>query len=191
MWAIAGDKPVMSLKLFSSPEEPGFNGREALSKGIDRFYNSMKSVTELTTMLVQEYDRRPRKTGSLPRLCVVAFPIILVEGQLFEAYFCEEDSTTKIREAQQIRCHWRGSPSWTHHATIDIVTLAAFDEFRTTRAAEAIWLVKRMTEAHEQVKACIKAASFDPLNFQPNPRGMLGIPPLLRETILKAPMAPS
>jgi hypothetical protein len=185
MWAIAGDQLVREMKLFSSPPEPGFNGREAFSKNNDRFYNSMKSVTDLTMAIVKEYDGRPRESGSLPHACVVAFPVILIEGQLFEAYFCDEDNSMKIREAQQVRCHWRGSPSWSFHATIDLVTLGAFDEFCATRSEETMQLLNRLLRAHEQVKLCIEKSSLDPLDVQPGGRGIVGVPQLLMEVITK------
>lgn len=140
----------------------------------------MKSVSDLTIGLVKEYDQRPpRKKGSLPRSCVVGFPIILVEGQLFEAYFSESDNSVQIREAQHIRCHWRGSPAWIFHATIDVVTLDAFDEFCATRFEETKRLLKQMMRAHDQVKACIKAGSSEPLEVQSSPRGIVGFPPVL------------
>jgi hypothetical protein len=87
-WAIAGDQLITEMNLFSSPIAPGFNGRQAFSnKGNDHFYDSMKSVTDKSTALVTEYDRSKRKSGSLPRTCVVAFPIILVDGKIFGSLF--------------------------------------------------------------------------------------------------------
>lgn len=185
MWAIAGDEMIKTMELFSSPRKPGFNGRQALSKGEDRFYNSMKSITDLSTLLVKEYDRQPRKRGTLPHVCVIAFPVILLDGQLFEAYFCDEDQETKIREVQHVRCHWRGSPTWRFHATIDIVTLDFFADFCDSRTEDTARLLRRVEEAHRQVETCFKDHSLDALTVESGSRGIVGLPPLLREALPK------
>lgn len=75
MWAIAGDEMIGNMELFRSPDKPGFGGREAFTKGNDRFYNTMKSITDIAFLLARQYDLAPRKKGEIPNSCVIAFPV--------------------------------------------------------------------------------------------------------------------
>jgi hypothetical protein len=106
--------------------------------------------------------------------------------RFLEAYFSSENNTTRVREARHVRCHWRGSPTWNFHATIDIVTLDAFTEFCTTRADEVSKLLQRLIRAHAQVVQCFKNASLDPLEVKGGARGVTGTPGLLREALTPA-----
>jgi hypothetical protein len=160
LWALAGDKRVMNTSLFVSPERPGFNGRQAFSKGEDRFYSAMKSITHLSSLLVDRYDEYPRIHGQVPRCCVFALPIILVDGRLFEAFYSEASQSTELSEVTSVRCHWRGAPNWDHHATVDIVTLAHFETFMRIRSEETKLLLEQCLKTHQEIEQCFKEKSL-------------------------------
>lgn len=185
MWAKAGDGDLRSMGLFNSPERPGFNGREALGGSQDRFYNAMRSVTDLTTNLVEQYDSENTPKGEIPKNCVVAFPIILLDGLLFEAYFCKEHQKTMIEQVKHVRCHWRGSSARQLHSTIDIVTLDHFAVFARSRFDESKKLLRILVAGRSQVRDCFERKSLDPLHIKKGARGFLGIPPILRKAVQK------
>lgn len=183
LWAIAGDESLHDMDMFSTPDRPGFNGRQAFSKGNDHFYSAMKSVTTLSSLLMQEYEHVRRPTGKLPRNAFIAFPVIVVDGQLFEAYYDPTDNDIRLESVDRIRCHWRGAPSWQHHATIDIVTLSNLEDFAAKRAEETKDLLLRMEQTRSQIAECFKARSLDPLEVPRAARGIVGLPRLLREVL--------
>lgn len=59
LWALAGDKSLHNMDLFSTPDRPGFNGRQAFSKGKDYFYSAMKCNY---SRLFSDAKIRPRGT---------------------------------------------------------------------------------------------------------------------------------
>lgn len=183
LWAIAGDKSLHNMDLFSTPDRPGFNGRQAFSKGKDYFYSAMRSVTTLAFLAMREYDRVERPKGKMPRSAVVAFPVIVVDGQLFEAFYDVDEADVRLEAVKHVRCHWRGSPSWKHHATVDIVTLDHLEEFVANRTNELDSLLSKMKNTRNQIAECFKQRTLDPLTVPRAARGILGLPRLLREAL--------
>lgn len=183
LWAIAGDESLHDMDMFSTPDRPGFNGRQAFSSGKDRFYSAMKSVTTLSALWMRKYEDLKRPRGELPRAAFVAFPVIVVDGQLFEAYNDPNDNDIRLESVDRIRCHWRGAPSWQHHATIDIVTLNNLEAFAEKRAEETKGLLLKMEKTRSQISECFKTRSLDPLEVPSAARGIVGLPRLLREII--------
>lgn len=184
LWALAGDESLHKMSLFATPDRPGFNGRQAFSKGNDHFYNAMKSVTTLASFAMREYDyyeNRPK--GRLPENAVVAFPAIVVDGQLFEAFYNSDSDNIEIEPANHVRCHWRGAPEWRLNATIDVVSLSHLDEFIAGRAEEVDTLLLKMETCRNQIAQCFEQHTLEPLHVARGSRGIVGLPPLLREAL--------
>jgi hypothetical protein len=130
------------LDLFSTPDRPGFSGRQAFSRGNDLFYSAMQSIVDVSTLLMAQHDEPPRPVGTVPRDAVIAFPMIVVDGQIFEAFFDEGSQDMQVEARKRVRCHWRGARSWHVHATIDVVSLDHLDDFLKTRTQEVITVRK-------------------------------------------------
>jgi hypothetical protein len=86
IWMIAGDEQLHGLQIFSTPEQGGFGGRQAFSKGNDAFYSAVQSVVENCKAYADEYDIR-QKEGAVPRIGVFTFPVVLVEAELIRACY--------------------------------------------------------------------------------------------------------
>ncbi len=183
LWALSGDKMLQKMDLFSTPERPGFNGRQAFSQGNDHFYSAMKSVTTLASLAMREYDHKNRPKGKMPQNAVVAFPVIIVDGQLFEAFYNSDADDVSITPIEHVRCHWRGAPSWGPHATIDIVSLSHLDDFVAKRAEELDRLIPKMENARNEIAQCFDQRTLEPLTVPRAARGIVGLPPLLREAL--------
>lgn len=181
LWALAGDESLHKMDLFSTPERPGFNGRQAFSKGNDHFYSAMKSVTSLASLAMREYDDKNRPKGKMPRNAVVAFPVIVVDGQLFEAFYNADEDAVRIEPVERVRCHWRGAPSWDFHATIDIVSICYLDDFVAKRVGELNSLIPKMENTRNEIAQCFDQRTLAPLTIPRAARGMVGLPWLLRE----------
>jgi hypothetical protein len=179
---MAGLEDLHSLSLFATPARPGFNGRQALVKeNNDVFYSAMKSVTSLATALVKEYDRPGRQPGSLPIAGAVAFPLVVIEGRLFEAWFDEGSRQMRLEERQQLRLHWRGAPSWSWHATVDVIVADHLEAFAQQRAAEVDCLLSHVSQTTGRIARCFESRSLKHLQPAHGPRGIVGLPPLLAE----------
>lgn len=183
IWTIAGDEKLHQLDFFSSPARPGFSGRQAFSKGNDHFYSALKSVTSLSSLLMEQYDRRERTKGKLPEIAALAFPVVVVDGELYEAFFDDQVGDVQVKSAKRVRCHWRGAPSWKFHASIDIVSFDYLDTFMKVRSREIDQLFERLEGATAQIAHCFDQRSLAELKLAPGPRGIVGLPPLLRELI--------
>jgi len=181
LWANAGLRDLHDMSLFSTPASPGFSGRQAFTEYQDNdvFYRTMQSVTSLATKLVQQYDEPPRKNDAMPKYGAVAFPLVAIDGHLFEVWFDETTSDVQAVERKHLRLHWRGSPSWRWHATVDIVVADHLDVLLRQRAAEVDQLLVQMARTRDRIARCHESASLDELNVKNGPRGMLGLPPLL------------
>lgn len=183
LWKEAGLEELQSLAMFSTPKRAGFNGRQAFSRaGSDHFYNSMKSIVSSAKYMMDEYDQ-PRKREVLPDVAVVAFPLIVVDGQLFEAYLDNEKDgfELEIEQRTHIRCHWRGSREWPLHATVDVVTFDHLGAFLTGHAQQMHQLLDIMERSLDEIIKCVEAGSIQTANITRAPRGVTGIHWLFRE----------
>ena len=181
LWKEAGLKSLHNLDIFATPTRSGFNGRQAFSKGKDYFYDAMRSVVALSTLEVQSYDEGARPKGIMPRNAAVAFPVIVVDGKLFEAYFDSETQEVALNESDHIRCHWRGSSDWPLHATVDIITADYVEEFALQRHEDVKVLLSEMNRSREEINDCFRSKSLDSLKLTRGPRGMVGLHPLIGE----------
>jgi hypothetical protein len=136
VWILAGDPKVAALGMFECPSRPGFSGRQAFTKGNDLFYAAVQSVVSKARSLVDEYDMHSSPREILPEWCVLAFPVVVVDGGLFEGYMDWGTGEIAVEPAKQLRVHWRGSEAWEHRATVDIVTADHAGEYARIRARD-------------------------------------------------------
>jgi hypothetical protein len=180
LWSLAGDKAFHSLNTFSTPETPGFNGRQVFSKSNDVFYSAMQSVASAANSLAKEYNRSNRSLQDTLHAAVIIFPVIVLDGLLYKVSFNETNGQIELESADQIRIHWRGAEtSKFPFTTIDIVTSDKLDAFAKQRGEEAHFMLQHMTKTLEIFQECVKQNSLAPLSIQRAPRGMVGLPPFL------------
>lgn len=180
LWADAGNPELEALSLFATPEVPGFGGRQAFSKGHDVFYGAMSSIVSAAHSKIAQYKEEKSATFLLPRIAVVAFPLIVVDGKLFKAAYDADEGEVTIAETKSVRFHWRGSAAWPHHASVDIVTLEHANEFVEQRRKDVEILIRAMRAKHEELIECYKSRSMTPLKITDGPRGIIGRPQLLQ-----------
>lgn len=182
LWSLAGDKLLQSLDVFSTPKCTGFNGRQAFTKSNDVFYNAMQSVTSAANALASEYDKGNRNPNDTIKWAVVNFPIIVLDGKLFEAIFDTQSGQILLKASDKVRIHWRGSEtSGFPFTTIDIVTTDKLSDFVEARGKETPVMFERMVGCLKQLQDCVEKRSLEPLTISRGPRGVLGLPPLLAE----------
>ena len=180
IWLIAGDEELHGLQLFSTPEEGGFGGRQAFSKGNDLFYSAVQAAIGNCKAYADEYDL-PRKENAIPRFGVVAFPVVLIEGELIRAYYDVDADNVMLEPVPYVRCHWKGSPRWKYFASVDVVSMKAFPIFAEKRAQECELLLDKMAEPFRQILKFSESQNPADLIVSRGARGTVGLPRLIHD----------
>lgn len=181
IWLRAGSSVLKELDTFETPSRGGFSGRQAFSKGVDNFYSAVQSVVANTTAYTASYDRNPRKANKMPEACVLAFPVVVVESELFEAYFDETLEKIKLVPKNHVRCHWTGSVAWGFHAAVDIVALKHLDAFLEKRSFELNAIRSELMISIDMIQEFRQSGDVKSLEVTDGPRGFRGLPALLGE----------
>jgi hypothetical protein len=176
----AGNEVLGGLDLFSSPSNPSFGGRKALSN-TDVFYNSLRSVTGAARGLVWGYDPLPARGKKFPKYGVVAFPVILIDGLLYEAAFEADSDKLSLNEVAQARLHWRGSPDSRLLTTVDVVTKAGLPAFVAKRAEDTKKVLDELARRCAQLQDWANTGEFDETTVNRASTGISGTPSLLGE----------
>jgi hypothetical protein len=178
LWMIANSKEVQNLSIFHTPVRPGFNGRQAFSGQGDLVYSTLQSVMSACYSEKQFYDAHKTTLLSKVGFAVIILPIIIIDGELFEA-FSNDEGEIEIEERRMMRLHWKGAEAWDFHSTIDVVTINHLPEYAKTLLNDTLALAQKASEAHSLIIECAKAGGLSPLYNIPG-FDKRNIPPLLR-----------
>jgi hypothetical protein len=179
LWLIAGEKTLHSTSTFSTPSTPGFGGRQVFTKDNDAFYTAIQSVIAKAKSEADDFGLPALPPKKLPRDGCVFLPVIVIEGELFEATYDEVTQTVVVNQVPKLRLHWRGSEAWRWHASVDIVVKDHLNEFVAQRQSEMKGILDAMEAGYDNIAECFRKQSLGPLNVTKGPRGMLGLPSLL------------
>jgi hypothetical protein len=180
IWMMAGDEQLHGLQIFSTPEHGGFGGRQAFSKGSDLFYSGVQAAIGNCKAYADGYDLQ-HEEGAVPRPGVLAFPVVLIEGELIRAYYDIDADNVMLEPVPYVRCHWKGSPQWKYFATIDVVSMKAFPTFAENRAQDCKLLLDKMVKPFQQILKFNESGNPRDLIVSRGSRGTIGLPKLLRQ----------
>lgn len=179
LWLEAGSPRLAQLASFATPKTPGFGGRQALSQQRDVFYSAVQSVVTACSAIMTEYNRDESSGVSLPYAAVVGFPVVVIDGELFEAFPENNDVKMSIRQVESSRVHWKGSAAREFHSTLDLVMVDALSQYVKERAKEAETILKIMRNAVGRIKKFSQSGKRGDLRVRRAARGTLGLPPLI------------
>lgn len=180
MWVNSGNTALKGLKLFESPSPAGFGGRQSLSKGQDKFYDSLRSVTSVSIATANQYN--PQILFEFPEACTVVFPMVVIDGDLFEARYDPEADKLDVEPVAHSRCHWRGSdhsPFWT---TVDIVTKEGLEDFVAQRRSDFDVVMAAVCESFEQMREGYDQKDVSRVKVHDAPTGT-GLPPFWQDML--------
>lgn len=183
LWLQAGDPRLAQLSTFATPRVPGFGGRQALSQAKDTFYGAVQAVVSASTSIIASYGHSQLAGVSLPESLVIAFPVVVVDGDLFET-FPTAGGHMDLRQVESSRLHWTGSAAWSYHATVDIVTLTGLTRYAKQRADEVDTIIKVLKAAAARITKFARSGKRSDLRITQGSRGTLGTPPLIRRLML-------
>ncbi len=176
-WTTAGNEDLRKLDMFMGTGFC-FSGRQAFSKGNDLFYQAVQGVVSNCINVVREYDEYNFKPD-VSMLAVIAMPIIVISGDLFEATYDSQGDELKLNRITHARLRWTGNEERHLNTVVDIVTSEYLDEFLDTRRLELEILAKCLGGALQQLIKCFKYKTREFLVITEGPRGISGMPELL------------
>lgn len=178
-WLNAGRKELHSLSLFQGKGFT-FSGRQAFTKGQDLFYSSVQGVISKCLDITRFYNKYEHESFE-ELLPVVTFPIIIVDGDIFEAEYDNISNELHYEKVKNTRLIWKGNEGRTLHTIVDVVSVSHLDEFLENRTKEMDILIKNFSESFEQMIQCYNEKTDENLVIHDGPRGFLGVPKVLKK----------
>jgi len=178
-WVAAGSEEFQSLDMF---REQGFSfsGRQAFSKGNDLFYQAVQGVVSNCLNITRAYDDYEFKPED-HLLAVIALPVIVIDGSLFEATYASDSDELKLENISHARLRWAGNEGRQLNTIIDIVTSDYLDTFLDNREKELKVLMNCFGKTLVQLIQCFQEKTEKYLVITEGPRGISGRPKLLRQ----------
>ena len=180
LWCLAGDADLHQSSIFATPRRVGFGGRQAFTKAKDQFYSAMQGIVGATQSEVAATTRPDLGLADELAYGEIGLPVIVIDGELFEAFWDESSHRMKVEPRTHIRLHWQGSSAWHLRASVDIVTVESLEPFMLKRRAEIDQLLPKMSAAVAEFRTCLRERSLDTLTITRGSRGYTGLPAFLR-----------
>jgi hypothetical protein len=137
---------IWNLSPYRERSPVGFAGVRSLKEkgATDDFYEALCSVSSATLSLIESLPRDER--------LVVALPVIVVRGQLFEVVL-DEKGELKVTEVEQSHIAWGGVRSENGFVAIDVVVEGTLDRFVQERAQDADVICAKLEAANRKLAA--------------------------------------
>jgi hypothetical protein len=182
LWKEAGNASIERNGLFSRQRLSAFGGRQAFAKSADVVFDSLRAVAGNAAALASQYDRdveRCVRAAKFPEFAVVMFPVVVVEGRIFQASPRHEG--VDLDEVSRTRVHFRGAGrAGRSITTIDVVRADELESFVRERGADVESLSEVLLTALRESNEYLGQGRLHDLPFTQASRGVLGRPPLLQ-----------
>jgi hypothetical protein len=148
LMALGKEKAAQDLEIFGLHGRPAHGVTQAFTSGTDAAFAALHGAAKATAALASH-----RGGSSVPFLQVF-FPVVVIEGRIFEYYLADTDEPT-VEEVGEGTLLWRNPVVDEPHTIVDIVTLSALPGYvaRAARACESLF-----TQSGEACRAVIAAA---------------------------------
>lgn len=117
--AISRDSEIQTLRLFSLPERPGYGVTQAFTSGRDVPYAACMAAAKCAVAEALDADRATETQGPVSN---IIFPVVVVDGELFECYL-DEQGQVSVSEAETGVLVWRNPIVCMPHTIIRISTI--------------------------------------------------------------------
>lgn len=122
---LSHQETIQKASLFSLPRRPGYGVTQAFSSGQDVPFTACVGAAKSAIAKAIAVDSVVKFQGAI---CEVIFPIVLIEGKLFECYL-NEDNAPVLNEIQEGVLVWRNPVVQMPHTIIHILTLDSLPNF--------------------------------------------------------------
>jgi hypothetical protein len=125
---VCQQEDIQRLSIFSLPERPAYGVTQAFTTGKDVCYSAVTSVSKAALATIAELDGRKEKMKFMRNICSILFPVVVVEGKLFEA-FLDKDVDVVVKDIETGTLLWRNPVVGNPHTIINIVSESFFERF--------------------------------------------------------------
>jgi hypothetical protein len=121
---LSRNKDVQALPLLQIPSRPAYGLTQAFTTGKDVAYEAaMLAAKAALAEVTYPIDHPQREL-----IAVVAFPVVIIDGSLFE-YFIDHAGETHVEAVSRLKLIWRNPLVGRGHTLVDIVTKKCLSEF--------------------------------------------------------------
>ena len=184
MWWAAGTSALQAAFPFATSGRVGFDGVQALSKGKDPVYSALQGLTTKAQLSSAQVADEVFRNPIVPQaFAQVFFPVVVVDGEVFEAFASPGGNGVELSPVDWIRLHWRGAQARELLTSIDIVRKDAFEGYveQWTDSLETIG--RAVLPAWQNLDELIASRDASRLRETRASRGVLGRPALVAELL--------
>lgn len=124
---------VQALELFQIGERSAYGVTQAFTTGSDVTFSALLGATKAASAEAEASNRASVQQGWT---CEIIFPVIVIDGALFEYYLAKDDGPLLGRIADGVLA-WRNPIARMPHTFVHIVTRDALDQFTAKAHAGA------------------------------------------------------
>jgi hypothetical protein len=135
------------LPLLRNPDRAGYGLTQAFTTGKDVPYTAAISAAKASASMVKRFGSRDHLR------CVIALPVVVIDGTLVECFLDETSSEVLLRTVDRAVLVWRRRLTGQPHTIIDVVTLPAFTSFVHDLRLTAERLLQAMEERAPELLA--------------------------------------
>lgn len=139
---LMADEQIQRLKLFSLASRPAYGITQAFTSGQDIPYAACMGAAKCAAAKVNQANQYPEP------VCEVSFPVVIVDGKLFESYL-SEDGEVIINEVESGTLVWRNPVVAMPHTIVRISTLSNLKSLVSEAASAAGKLFEHTQEVKE------------------------------------------
>jgi hypothetical protein len=174
---LAADEQVQKDPYFKTLQQTAYGGRVAFTKDSDAdlFYSTVQSVVS-KSMLAAKADDSEAVGDSMPDFGSIIFPVIVVEGEIFQATYNPQTDNVDLTKCEQVRLRW-SSRGTSDHA-INIVRFESLATFVGDLAKTINAMLDKAKPIIDQLAECFAQAMEYP-EIPEAQRGYFGVPELL------------
>ena len=133
LWKVRKLEEAQQLPLFQMPDRVAYGLTQAFTTGTDVTYQAVMSAAKAARASTPT-------TPEIHNLMEVAFPVVVVDGHLFECYL-NEDAEIKIEECEEVVLASRQGVIDVH-SIVNVVTMSALSAFAQRAAVTAEGLLR-------------------------------------------------
>jgi len=123
--SVSEREDILKLPIFLIPNRAGYGLIQAFSDHVDIPYGAIMGAIKAAVAEVKEMDKFPAISR---RICLVSFPVVIIDGLLYECYL-NKDGEVIIKEAEIGTLLWRNPIVGMPHSIVNIVPMGYLDTF--------------------------------------------------------------
>jgi hypothetical protein len=150
---LAADQQLQEDRFFESMQTTSYGGRVAFTKenNSDLFYSTVQSVIS-KAMLIAKADDPKSIEDSMTEFGSIVFPVVVVDGELFEASYNPETDNVNLEKREHMRLRWSARGSADH--AVNIVGFEFLERFIRTLAQTADTVLEKSKPIIGQLIEC-------------------------------------